>query len=45
LQSLSSTLIREISALGGQVSARVSPSVALALATKHKALNQHKSGE
>ena len=45
LQSLSSTLIREISALGGQVSAWVSPGVEQALTTKLKAINQHKSGE
>jgi len=44
LQSLSSTLIREISSLGGDVHSWVSPAVAQALAHKLALANQHKAG-
>ena len=38
LQPISSTLVREISKLGGDVSQMVSPSVAAALQTAHRAV-------
>jgi len=44
LQCISSTLVREISKLGGDVAQMVSPAVAAALAAAHQAANAGKGG-